>query len=285
MHHLASLPSDCQVENYVTAFIVCAAAIFINERPKQQIMIVCLDGTPGSGKNTIGKMIGEKYGLSFYSMGDLMRSIAKRKGITLVDLNKLRDKSGNIDKDIDTYMEELGKEEDNFIITSRTSHHFIPHGIKIFLKTNYEEAANRIWKDLQESNERNEGSFGTKEDLLKGLKERQEGDRKRYLKYYKIDVNDVQSYDFVLETAGLTLKQVFKIVDTYVAQKKAHIEGATAGSEEAEDTTEADDQSEEAAEQDIQEREEEKEEAETKRRETETPEETTIDFTPSKQDE
>jgi cytidylate kinase len=201
-------------------------------------MIICLDGTPGSGKNTIGKKLADKYHLSFYSMGDLMRSIAKRKGITLVDLNRLRDKSGEIDRDIDTYMQELGKEEDNFIITSRTSHHFIPHGIKIFLKTDYEEAAVRIWKDLQESNERNEGSFGTKEDLKKGLIERQEGDRKRYLKYYKIDVNNVLSYDFVLETSSLSLEEVFTIADTYVSQKIRYEEPSQSEKKTEEDTEE-----------------------------------------------
>ncbi|MFH1916949.1 MAG: (d)CMP kinase [Nanoarchaeota archaeon] len=185
-------------------------------------MIISIDGTPGSGKSSIGKKIAQKYKLKFYSMGDLMRNIAKRKGITLEELNRLRDRNGDIDRDVDDYQRELGKEEDDFVITGRTSFHFIPHGIKIFLKTDYEEAARRIFPDLQKSNERNENTYRSKDALSHAIRERNEGDKRRYMKYYKLDVNDAFHYDLVLETKKLSEKKVFELVDAFVyAMKRA----------------------------------------------------------------
>lgn len=181
-------------------------------------MIITIDGTPGSGKNSIGEKLAKVLGYKFYSMGDLMRHMATRKGITLVDLNRQRDKGPTIDKDVDDYQRELGKEEDNFVITGRTSYHFIPHALKVFLKADYNVAASRIWPDLQK-NERNEGNFHTEKDLENGLKKRNEGDRKRYLKYYKLDVNDSANYDFALNTSNLDKKQVYDLVLEFV--KKA----------------------------------------------------------------
>lgn len=179
-------------------------------------MIVTLDGTPGSGKNFIGEELAKKLKIKFFSMGDLMRHMAKRKGMTLEEFNKLRDKSPDIDKDIDNYMVELSREEAGFVITSRTSHHFLPQATNIFLGCTPEEAANRIWPDLQESAQRNEGQYRTKEELVQGLKKRQDEDRKRYKKYYNIDIYDVTKYDFALDTSKLGKKEVFRLVNEFV---------------------------------------------------------------------
>ena len=65
-------------------------------------MIVTISGTPGSGKSTVGKLIAKKLGLKHYSIGNLMRSMAKEKGLTLGELGELaKTDNGKIDHELD----------------------------------------------------------------------------------------------------------------------------------------------------------------------------------------
>ena len=67
-----------------------------------------------------------------------MREIAAKRGITLLELSKLAETDRSIDKELDNYQIQLGKDEDNFIIDARLGWHFIPDSIKIFLDVNDE---------------------------------------------------------------------------------------------------------------------------------------------------
>jgi cytidylate kinase len=183
-------------------------------------MIITLDGTPGSGKTTVGKRVAESLKYDFFSAGDHMREISKRNKITLHELQDIREKNTNADDEVDKYQEKLGKTRDNFIITGRTSFHFIPHAIKIFLKVDYKTAGARIWKDINVSDQRNEGTYANLHEVERKTKERNERDREIYKKYYHLDVNDVMNYDLVLDTSHLTIDQVTAIVKVYVMERK-----------------------------------------------------------------
>ncbi|MFH1073003.1 MAG: cytidylate kinase family protein [Nanoarchaeota archaeon] len=182
-------------------------------------MIITIGGTPGSGKSTIAKMLAEKLNYTKYSMGDLRREVAKRKGMNIEEFNKLGEKDSSTDCDVDEYQTQLGKEQDNLVIEGRASHHFIPHSVKIYLKTDVHEAGKRIWKELQESIERNEGRLNSQEETIAALQRRQLSDRKRYRKHYKNDFYNEANFDFVLDTTQLTLEQVFSQVYGYVTAR------------------------------------------------------------------
>ena len=52
-------------------------------------MIITISGKAGSGKSTVAKSISQKLNLRHYSIGDLMRAMAREKKISLLELNKL----------------------------------------------------------------------------------------------------------------------------------------------------------------------------------------------------
>jgi len=183
-------------------------------------MIITIGGTPGSGKSTIAKMLAKKLGYTRYSMGDLRREIAKRKGMTLEEFNRMGERDPSTDRDVDEYQAQLGKEGDNLVIEGRASHHFIPHSVKIFLKSDLDEAGKRIWKELQQNIDRNEGKIHSQEQMISALKRRQESDRKRYLKYYRNDFSNETKFDFVLDTTQLSIAQVFSQVLAYVKARE-----------------------------------------------------------------
>ncbi|HTW97083.1 MAG TPA: (d)CMP kinase, partial [Candidatus Methylomirabilis sp.] len=109
----------------------------------------------------------------------------------------------------------------NFIIEGRTSWHFIPQSFKIFLDISFEEGAKRIFGALQKDNSRNEGKdLKTYADVLASIKARRESDKKRYAKYFGIDVFDLKNYDFVLDTTNLNIDQVFAKVFAAVEKEQ-----------------------------------------------------------------
>jgi CMP/dCMP kinase len=186
-------------------------------------MIITLDGTPGSGKNSIGERLAKEFHYDFYSVGDILRELARSRGITLHQLRVLREKDPKIDQDVDAHQENLGKTKDGFVITGRTSFHFIPRALHIFLKVEYTVAAARIWKDLQASDKRNEGTFTSEAHVAQVTKERNERDWRIYKKYYGIDVNNAFNYDLVVDTSQLNKDEVFAVVEAFVKSSQKHL--------------------------------------------------------------
>lgn len=183
-------------------------------------MIISFSGAQGSGKSTIAKRLAEKLKIPRYYMGALRREAAQKKGLTLAEYNKLGEEDPQTDFEVDEYQRQLGKKQDNFIIEGRTSWYFIPHSLKIYLDVAPEVGAKRIFTSLQKENNRNEDKgLETWEDVLESNKRRQESDRLRYQKYYNIDVNDPNHYDFYLDTTNLNVDQVYDKVERFVLSK------------------------------------------------------------------
>ena len=181
-------------------------------------MIISLSGAPGSGKSTIAQMLADKLGWPRYYMGGLRREAAKRRGLTLEEYNKLGESDPSTDLEVDEkYQGELARTQDNFIIEGRTSWYFIPQSLKIYLAVDLKEGAKRIFSNLSHKNNRNEATgLNSEGDVLESNKRRIESDKLRYHKYYAIDVNKPQNYDFYLDTTNLTREQVFAAVLDWV---------------------------------------------------------------------
>lgn len=167
-------------------------------------MIITISGNAGSGKSTVAKTIAKKLGYNFYSIGDLRGKMAMDRGLSIDELNKIGENEAWTDNQADEYQTELAKKEDSFIVDSRLGFHFIPEAIKIFLKVDEQESARRVFINQREDEEKKNSI----EEVKNMLKERDEHDRKRYLKYYNIDHLDLKHYDLVLDTTNLTTEQV-----------------------------------------------------------------------------
>jgi predicted cytidylate kinase len=168
-------------------------------------MIITISGLPGSGKTTVGRIIAKKLGYKFYSIGDLRGRMAMERGLTIDQLNELGMKEAWTDKEVDAYQEELGKKEDNFVIESRLGFYFIPESVKIFLGVDLKKAAERVFRD-QRPDEKTKASVA---ETLESMKKRIQSDKMRYRKYYGIaDFMDRAHYDIVIDTTGLTIKEV-----------------------------------------------------------------------------
>lgn len=171
-------------------------------------MIITISGTPGSGKSTVGKIIAERLKLNHYSTGDLMRAIAKDRGVSLEQLGKIADNdNGEIDRQLDDRQVSLGKNGDNFVIDGRLSFHFIPNSVKIFIDATIEERARRIYSDIVNNLRPSETAESLKDEISK-ISNRELVEKKRYQQYYQLNPFDKTNYDLVIDSTDLSINEV-----------------------------------------------------------------------------
>ena len=172
-------------------------------------MKIVIGGDIGSGKTSIGKLLSQHYQYPFISVGGIRRKLARERGITIQEFNKIGEVDPKTDEIPDEYQKKLGKSEKDFVFEGRLSWYFIPNAIKIFLKVDKKIGAKRIIQEKRDS----EAKVKTMEEQIKLNKERFKSDTKRYLKIYNIkNYLDPKNFDIVLDTTHLNKEQVLQKV-------------------------------------------------------------------------
>ncbi len=178
-------------------------------------MIITISGKAGSGKSTIAKLLSSKLGLRHYSIGDVMRQMAKDRGISLLELNRIAEKDRSIDTELDERLKTLGKKEDDFVIDGRLTAFFIPHAtFRIFLQADSRVRAERILKA-----ERADERTRTLTEMQQRTEEREESERVRYREYYDVDYTDRKLYTHVIDTSRLDVKSVVRRILDAIGKK------------------------------------------------------------------
>lgn len=163
-------------------------------------MIITITGTPGSGKTTIGKLLAQRLGYRFFSTGMLRRQLAKERGMTIEEFNRLGETDPSTDNIADEYQAKLGREEDNMIIDGKVAFHFIPQSVKIFITAAEDVRASRIFNDTNPS--RNQQRAKDVEEQKRLNAERVDVDNFRYKRHYGLDWGNVNNYDIVIDTSS-----------------------------------------------------------------------------------
>ena len=186
-------------------------------------MRITISGMPGSGKTTVAKMLSDKLKLKHYYIGAMRREIARQRGITLNELNRLGESDPSTDKVVDDYLIRLGKTEDDFIAEGRTASYFIPNSIKIFIAVDVRVGAGRILKDAVEkgkAQERNEKVAASVDGQAKLLQERIDSDKLRYKRYYGSTMFERKMYDLWLDSTDMIPEQVVSQIMEFITDFK-----------------------------------------------------------------
>jgi cytidylate kinase len=186
-------------------------------------MRITISGMPGSGKTTVAKMLSDKLKLKHYYIGAMRREIARQRGITLNELNRLGESDPSTDKVVDDYLINLGKTEDDFIAEGRTASYFIPNSIKIFIAVDVRVGAGRILKDAVEkgkAQERNEKVAASVDGQAKLLQERIDSDKLRYKRYYGSTMFERKMYDLWLDSTDMIPEQVVSQIMEFITDSK-----------------------------------------------------------------
>lgn len=164
---------------------------------------ISLAGDLGSGKSTVSKILISRLGAEYYSTGAIVRSIAERRGMSVVELNVYMETHPEIDIEIDDGLRALGDLDKLLIIDSRMAWHFTKGTFPVYLSADIETSALRIMG----ANRAGEHA-STLEDTVRETRARRASERKRYMTQYGVDIKDLSNYALVVDTTYATPEEI-----------------------------------------------------------------------------
>jgi len=177
-------------------------------------MIITMSGKAGSGKGTVSKLLAEKLGYTYISIGNMKRDLAATMGLTIFEFNTLWELPENRES-FDLKYEEYQKNlhiNDGIILDSRLGFYCQPKAFKVYLEVTDEEAAKRIFGDK----ERTWDSYDSVQKVFATTIKRNEEDRQRFKDLYDIDLSDKNNFDLIIDTTGKDPHQVAdEIIDKF----------------------------------------------------------------------
>jgi CMP/dCMP kinase len=165
-------------------------------------MKISVSGIVGSGKSTIAKLLAEKLGYDYYSVGGFMREIAEKRNMQLSRLSAIAEKNREIDDELDDMQKRL-IHKNNLVMDSRLGFYFLPDSYKIFLTVSIDKAAQRIFNAS-----RGVEKYNSLEECKGYLKKRINSEKIRYKKYYNIDFPNLKEFDLIIDTTNKTPEEV-----------------------------------------------------------------------------
>ena len=168
---------------------------------------IAVSGPPGSGKTTYARRLAEDLGLEFYSAGMLFRELARRKGLSLMELNELAARDPSIDIEIDRMTRELG-EKGGVVIEGHLVAWVLRDAadVKVYVTAPLEVRAARI-------------ASRDNVPLEKAAREtvrREELHRRRFLAYYGVDITDLSIFDLVVDTSKAGVEEIYAVIRSFV---------------------------------------------------------------------
>lgn len=169
--------------------------------------IVAISGQVASGKTTVARLLANKLGYRFVSIGELFRKIAAERGLTLMQLHEAAERDHSIDKYVDQVSIEEAK-KGNVVIEGHLAAWIVKDyaDVKVYLKASLATRASRL--------AHREGI--SIDAAINEINAREESNRRRYLTIYSIDISDLSIFDLVVDTTLININDTIDIVGSYV---------------------------------------------------------------------
>ena len=168
---------------------------------------ISLAGDLGSGKSTVSDILINRLNAEYYSTGAIVRSIAQKRGMSVVELNQYMETHPEIDNEIDDGLRALVDVDKRLIIDSRLAWHFTPGTFKIYLSADIETSALRIMC----ANRAGEHA-ATLDETIAQTRARRASEKKRYMEQYGVDIKDMSNYSLIVDTTVATPDQIADII-------------------------------------------------------------------------
>jgi len=174
-------------------------------------LTIAVSGKSGCGNTTVSTLLAQRLGLRLINY--TFHNMAEERGLPFEQFVRLAEQDDQYDLYLDRHQVELAS-AGGCVLGSRLAIWLLPAAtLRIYLTASLEERARRI--------ARREGSDPALS--RKAVEERDNRDRKRYLRLYKIDIDDYRLADLVVDTE--TGEPPY-IVETILAALRARQGGA-----------------------------------------------------------
>ncbi len=165
-------------------------------------MRVTISGPPGSGTTTVAKLLAKKLNFDLISAGEVFRRMAKEKKMSLAEFSRLANTNPEIDLEIDRYQKELAERRDNVVVEGRLSGWMVNADLKVWLFASEDIRVERIARREKKNIE----------DAKRETRERERIEKRRYEKYYGIDIDDWTIYHLVINSGYFTPEEIVEII-------------------------------------------------------------------------
>jgi predicted cytidylate kinase len=162
---------------------------------------ITIAGDIGSGKSTVAKRLADLAGVEPLSTGGIQRQLAQKRGVSVLELNRLAETDPSIDREIDSYLMALS--QDAIVVESRMAWHFVPDTLKVYLYISDAAAARRIV-----GAQRIDEGYQTIAEATQPILDRRKSEILRFKKYYDVDIDDLRNYDLVVDTSFASIDDV-----------------------------------------------------------------------------
>lgn len=169
-------------------------------------MIICISGFTGSGKDTLGSLIAKKLGYRLVS--PTFKDLAAAEGISLMEFQKKAEKDPDIDRKFDAELKRQAA-GGNCVVTTWLGPWMTDADLRIRVFASLEKRAERIARRDKM----------TEAQALDHIKKRDEQNRKRYKKLYKIDIDDDSLFDAKLNSGIYSPQELLAIVLAIIEEK------------------------------------------------------------------
>lgn len=166
-------------------------------------MKITISGPPGSGKTTVAKILSEKLKIKLISAGEVFRQLAFDRGMSLEEFSKFAESNPEIDIMIDKLQRELAEKEKDVIVEGRLSGWMIKDAdLRVYIfadpEVRYSRIAKRESKDLS--------------TVKRETKLREEIEKRRYQKFYSIDIDDWKIYNLVVNSNRISAEKIAELI-------------------------------------------------------------------------
>lgn len=166
--------------------------------------IIALSGELGSGKSSVAERLAAALGARRVSTGEAQRQIARQRGVTTLELNRLAETDPTIDEEIDSVFRSLAASDESLVVDSRLAWHFLPAAFKLHLLVDPAEAAARVFGRKGAEAEQ----YHSVDEALAKIVARAESERHRFLEVYGVDIFALANYDLVIDTSQASPDEV-----------------------------------------------------------------------------
>lgn len=158
---------------------------------------ITLSGKVASGKSSVGKLLAERLGYSFTSIGNQSRKEAESRGLSIAEFQQLCLNTPGMDEQIDIAFSKACHKMSGLVIDYRLGFHFIQDAFHVYLDISDELALERI------------GNANRVGDDAGTLAKRNETFKQQFLQAYNLDYTQLTHYDLVVSiTPEKTLQDI-----------------------------------------------------------------------------
>ncbi len=162
---------------------------------------ITISGYAGTGKSTVGKMLAEKLGYRFLSVGDFTREFAEKEfGMSINEFQAKCKEDPALDDSVNLIFRDICNNTENIVADFRLGFHFVENSLNILFLLSEQEAFDRLLKAGRKMEQTD----------FESIRKRNENMRNRFIEKFGVDFADENNYDLIIDTGKKTPIEVME---------------------------------------------------------------------------